>query len=207
MSLEVYFAKKNRVYRRKFDHEEALARFQAGESVRALAGEYGVDENAVRRVVIPGEKDAQMARARRWRTGTCERCGGPAMRLVSGKLEHNPDGLQLCSRCRGYLRRERVRFNKHGELVSVRCCMLDCANGRRWQPPENFTRGHEFADIREGGIHTQCRSCQTRARRRYRERRKTPCHRCGEPRLGDEMRRVQDTGLCLSCYRARGSAK
>jgi hypothetical protein len=168
MSLITFSAEKNRVYVRKFDHEEAASRHAAGESVASLAAAYGVTKNAIYRVISPGWKERELAYNKRWRTGSCEECGGPAMRLIGGKKKHNPDGRMLCARCRSDALRERLRFDELGNLAAVRCIHLDCANGERWQSPENFTRGMRHREIREGGIHQSCRACQTRAKQRYR---------------------------------------
>lgn len=157
-----------RIYVRKFDHEEAVSRHKAGESIGALAREYGVSYAAVWRVVTPGYKEHDIAKNRAWRRGICQNCRGPAMRLVSAKKIHNPDGRTLCARCRSRERRERLRFDDTGKLIAVRCIRRDCANGERWQPPEHFPRGTRFRDVREGGIHSECRACNTRSKQRYR---------------------------------------
>ena len=169
MSLVNFVPEKNRACVRRFDHEEALRRYEAGERVADLAAEYGVSISAVYRVLTPGAKAREVVRNREWRTGNCDVCGGPAMRLIGSKLLSNPDGCCLCVRCRADARRERLLFNEHGTLISVRCTNEECANGERWQPPKNFTRGIRHREVREGGIHGLCRSCQTAAKRRYRQ--------------------------------------
>jgi hypothetical protein len=169
MSLTNYVAERNRVYVRTFDHEEAIRRREAGESVADLAAEYGVTANAIYLATNPAWRQKQVDYHREWRTGSCEECGGPAMRLVGGKKQHNKDGRTLCFRCRSDAKRERLRFDELGALAAVRCVHEDCANGQRWQSPDNFTRGPRHREVREGGIHSQCRSCQTRAKKRYRE--------------------------------------
>lgn len=167
--IRVWHPKKNRWYIRKFDHDEARRRHAAGETIPDLAREYGVHANAVRYVVTPGAQAEMIAYNKRRRTTTCEICGGPAMR-------HHPakpalaDGRVLCHRCRANEKRERLLFNDAGELVAVRCSNQNCANGERWQPPDRFTRGVRHREVREGGIHSNCRACQTRARRRHRQR-------------------------------------
>jgi transposase-like protein len=45
-------ARRNRVYERKFNHEEAVRRHDAGASYSTLAREYGVTPMTVRRVVL-----------------------------------------------------------------------------------------------------------------------------------------------------------
>lgn len=157
-----------RVYVRRFDHEEAAKRYAAGERVVDLAAEYGVSITAIYRVVTPGAKARDVESARRWRTGTCEECGGPAMRIISSKKEHNPDGRCLCQACRGRASREGVRLDAAGHVAAIQCQLLDCANGERWQPPENFGRGARYRDLREGGFHKNCRSCATALKRLYR---------------------------------------
>jgi hypothetical protein len=46
-----YSSKRNRTYKRKFDHDEARRRYKAGESMRAIADDMGVTHHAVWRVV------------------------------------------------------------------------------------------------------------------------------------------------------------
>lgn len=188
---------------RRFDYDAARARHAAGESAKDLAAEFGVTTSAIYRVTQPGRIEREVAYNRRWRTGRCEDCGGPAMRLVGGKRGHNIDGRILCRACRGKDRCERLRFHHGtGRLLEVRCSSLDCANGERWQPPENFPAGVRFKDVRPGGIHNLCRACNTRARQQYREKRKIPCVRCGELCLPANERgaRRNPTGLCRRCW-------
>lgn len=169
MSKLNYVAERNRVYVRSFDHEEAKRRYEAGERVVDLAGEYGVSAAMVYLAINPASKRKRVEYARGWRTAECEVCGGPAMRAdVGTKRATSQDGRTLCFRCRAGERRERLRFDDAGTLVAVRCSHLDCVNGERWQPPENFGRGERHREIRDGGIHGSCRSCLTRSKRRYR---------------------------------------
>lgn len=163
-----------RVYVRKFDHDEAVRRVTAGESMREIAQDYGVSHGAiylaVKRLTDPGFAKAENARVKRSRTVVCEVCGGPACALIKAKLVSNPDGRVLCGRCRGVEKRERLRFDEDGKLIAVRCNMRDCANGERWQPPYEFPGGVTYRDVRANGIHSVCRACNTRMRRRSRER-------------------------------------
>lgn len=172
MSL-TYVGKNGRVYQRRFDHDEARLRYQDGESVAAMAREFGVTESAIWQVVSESTRRcsqrataAYLARNR----VPCDNCGKPGVLLphIGGKKGRG-DGRALCHRCRSDEKIERLRFDlETAELVAVRCVSLDCANGERWQPPENFTNGTRFRWLREGGIHSHCRACQTRARREYR---------------------------------------
>ncbi len=200
MALTVYSAARNRVYVRRFDHEEAAVRHAAGESIRALARDYGVTVNAVRCVVIPGEKARQNVYAKRWRTGTCERCSGPAMRLIPGKKEHNPDGRVLCQRCRSREMRKRLRVDP-----ATRTYKLECGRCKQWKPVDEFGARVRKALADGRAPKYVCTACATAARTAYRHRHRVPCDRCGKPCLspGEKgSRRVRtDRNMCLSCYR------
>lgn len=160
--------------KRKFDHDDARRRYAAGEGPTALAREYGVSVNAVRYVV--NDNDAansrkQSAHYYARHTVPCEVCSTPTLDLgITSKRIHNRDGRILCARCRADAKRERLLFDDNGRLVAVRCTSADCANGERWQSPDNFTRGQRHREVRDGGIHGLCRACQTRARRDHRRR-------------------------------------
>lgn len=191
---------------RKFDHDEARRRYAAGESMGALASEFGVSRNAVFRVVnaryAESQKRAREAYYERNRV-PCEGCGKPCLAVhVGGKKVHNPDGRALCVRCRADEHLERIRFDDNAEIVAVRCNMLDCANGERWQPPENFARGTAHRNLRDGGIHSQCRACLTRARREYRHARRVPCVGCGTL-VDHEHPRGDKPPECRTCANRR----
>ena len=171
MSMVTVSRKRARVYRRKFDHDEALRLRSEGHACGKIAAMLGVSEQAIRRVVVPGERERMEAQYRRTYAGTCETCGGPCLSIRhAGKRDHNPDGRELCQRCRSDEKIERIRFDSDGALTEVRCSSEDCANGERWQPPENFGRGPSHRRFREGGISNHCRACQTAKRRDYRRR-------------------------------------
>lgn len=159
---------------RRFDHDEARRRYAAGERVSDLAREYGVTDKAIYLVVSDRcAASHERARANYYarRRVPCEACGKQCLdaAAISSKRLHNPDGRSLCRRCRSDEKLERLRFDlATNALFAVRCSMVDCANGERWQSPDNFTRGVRHRDIREGGIHSVCRACQTRMRTRNR---------------------------------------
>lgn len=209
MTIASFSPTKNRFYVRRFDHEEARRLRSEGATIRELADRYGVTQAAIHRATTPGAMERDLEAGRRHRASTCEECGGYAMKITGGKAQHNVDGRILCVTCRGRNRRERYRFDADGALIAVRCTSLDCANGERWQPPQNFPKGRPAQDLRDGGIHNCCRSCQTRMRQAFRERRKIPCVQCGKPRLpaGEKGPRQQDTGLCLACYRKSATCR
>jgi hypothetical protein len=145
--------KPNRVYIRKFDHDKARARYAAGESVAAMAREFGVTDGAVWQVVSPRMIEAYRKRAEKNKTaGICDDCGGP---------------MHLGSRYRGS-----TRCRDCASLVlatNVRPDSLRCPTCREWKPDEDFpfSRGvHKHHRDR----HAQCRLCLTVARRSHRQR-------------------------------------
>lgn len=70
---------RNRVYKRRFPHEEAIERHRLGESISAIARSYGVTPQAVRRIVIPGEKERLLEYNRVYlgSRSLCRTCGTP----------------------------------------------------------------------------------------------------------------------------------
>lgn len=191
-----------RVYQRRFDYDDAKARYQGGESIRALAAEYGVSWSTVQRVVVPGRRERMDFVTREYNLAVCDICRGPCLR-VTHPARNVHDGRQLCATCRAKETRTGVALTADGALVEVYC-----ASCKRWLDPDCFGRGTRYPDLREGGFHGSCRSCLTRQRQDYRERHKIPCVRCGAPCLpaSEKGLRGKDTGLCRSCYRARKSA-
>lgn len=190
---------------RKFDHDEARRRYAAGETKAGIARDFGVTRTAVLRVVSPGYRAKQEVRLAEYYERNrvpCEGCGTPCLLPhIGGKKKHS-DGRALCGRCRADEMIERIRFDENADIVAVRCCLRDCANGERWQPPENFSRGAKFRDLRPGGIHGLCRTCQTRARQQYRLARRVPCSGCGTLVL-HERRRRDKPPECRSCAMKR----
>jgi hypothetical protein len=162
MSITNFVRERNRTYVRLFYHEEARRRYEAGERVADLAVEYGVTKNAIYFAVKPEWKAKNVANHRRWRTGRCEVCGGPAMRLVSGKKETNPDGRVLCKNCRA--KENRTRFVEIDGVLHARCMSI-CHD---FKPLDEFVGGVHFKDIRPNGVHGCCRSCTAELKRRYR---------------------------------------
>jgi len=143
--------KNGRVYPRKFDHEEARARYAAGESSAALAREYGVTTTAVWTVVA--EKGAKWRDSTRFKgAGRCERCGAP-----TNALSRYTSGSLLCKSC-AY----------DDAATSVRPGELRCIICREWKPDEDFP--HRHVDLRRRGRHEACRRCNTVLRREHRRR-------------------------------------
>jgi hypothetical protein len=137
-----------RVYPRKFDWDEARARYQAGEPAAAIARAYGVSRSAVCRVVSEAEYARHAARlAARRTSGRCVDCGSPI----------NPRS----TRCKTCSRRERQTTVRPDEL---RCCTCG-----QWKPD------HAFQNDSDNPSHRYrrwlCRTCEAERQRRYRQRR------------------------------------
>lgn len=184
MGMETHSSTRNRVYQRKFDHEDAIRRFREGETVAAIAEDVGVSYTAVKRVVDPRTR-AQMNLAILARTRRCVDCGAP--KSVAG---------ERCVACSGRVRRAQ-HWNKDGLLRCRRCSSYKHPREFSYDA-DNTTRDY-YSDY--------CRPCASQARQDYRERRKIPCLRCGAPCLpaSEKLRPdrpSRDTGLCLECFRA-----
>lgn len=192
MSLTYRSTQRNRVYTRKFDHEEAKRRYEAGESPAALAREYGVTINAVRRVVIPGERARMAATAleHHRRKGNpsqywdCPDCGARARKghrcracYLIARYEERPQpidavGRVYCYRCRAYRPADEFSFDP------------------RW-PKRGFRR-------------EVCRACDSARRQDYRERHKLPCVGCGRPALPPNEKGTRGARVprCRACFHA-----
>lgn len=208
MGMEtLHFSEKaNRQYKRRFDHDQARTLREHGFDYDTISKMMGVSDTAVRRVCDPVFAAALAARSKAFYEDSCEMCGKPCLsprhKAKWGRPGH--DGRALCVRCRSDTKRLRLRFDELGNLAAVRC--VTC---KQWQQPERFGRGVRHREVRDGGIHTSCRSCLTMLRQDYRLRHKVPCKKCGTPVLppNEKGRRGKDTGLCGPCWhRSRVSA-
>lgn len=187
MSAGVTIGRNGRVYRRKFDWDEARRLHTAGVSKTQLADRYDVSLAAVQRVLDPDARAAMRARSAAWQmAGTCVVCGKPG---VSRKRRDGRKGAR-CVGCAADAKRTCLRFDELGEIAEIRCYIC-----KAWQPPTAFP-----PKFREKSNQHRCTACDTTARRAYRARKKTPCRNCGTPRIGDDSRRSRDTGLCHACY-------
>jgi hypothetical protein len=178
VSLVTVSQTRNRVYQRKFDHEEAQRRHKAGESVYALAREFGVSPKGVARVVFPAVRAQLRARTNAaLRSGTCEDCGKQGIANQSRRC--NPCAAIAAS-------------------TTARSDTLLCRACQRWLPDNSFP--HDRGGTSRRGRHRDCTACNTRQRRDYRQRNKVPCPGCGKPtsKPGTEGRRRQD-GFCHAC--------
>ncbi len=135
-------------------------------------------------------------RARAWLqgTGTCVDCGGPMTRNTH-QASARGKNHERCLSC--HMRKVSADSFAHrvvGETLLCRMC-------QERKPFAEYPQGmlSRFLE-RQRGKSPACRACDTAARAAYRERQKTPCSGCGEPRIGDEAGRSVDTGLCVACF-------
>jgi hypothetical protein len=158
VSLETISPKRpGRVYRRAFDHEEAKALRQADPKTWTyahLAEHFGVSENAVFRVLIPGQQERYARRALEWARAHRRPCKGGCGRLVWAQ---NKGRSGLCVSCMNRAR-----------ATSVRPDTLHCGRCREWKPDQDFPLQRSRKTRR--GRASLCRPCQTVARREHRQR-------------------------------------
>ena len=140
-----------RVYERRFDWDEARRRHAAGESLTALAHEYGVSPMAVYYAVNDEARARMAARNGRWvREGVCPDCGTQTTR-------HNAREDRRCRNCSAI-----------AQATTVRDDELQCVTCKEWKPDDQFPGDRKR--IARRGKHRQCRTCQTKARRDHRHR-------------------------------------
>jgi hypothetical protein len=136
---------RGRVYTRKFDYEEARRRHAAGETISALAREYGASQARVRQVVNPeaGRLADERAAAYRW---PCVDCGKPKR-----------SSRERCVECAAIVAATTVRDNE-----------LWCNSCRRWLPDDMFHRASQLTARR--GRRRRCKPCDHADRADYRRR-------------------------------------
>ena len=134
-----------RRYQRRFDWEQARVRYQAGETLTAIAASYGVSREAVRRVVDAAYYAQEKVRlAARQKTGRCVDCG----HAITPKSTR-------CRDCAGIARRTTVRTDT-----------LHCSACKQWKPDSAYYHDQDTPARR---YHSWlCKTCDNQARRRYR---------------------------------------
>ena len=198
--LTVYSEKRNRFYARKFNHDYARQLRDLGYTYGEIARTFDVVPQAIA-VALDHDVAKKVAdRSKIHGRTACEGCGGPTLK-ADHPSRHVHDGRILCNTCRARARRTRIRFYRDGSYE------LHCKTCSRWLPPEAFGRGQRYPDIRDGGFHSQCRSCTSKARTDYRARHRVPCEGgCGRMvegrgrsnRVGADPNRPY---LCRKCPR------
>jgi hypothetical protein len=134
-----------RRYQRRFDWEQARARYLAGESMTAIAASYGVTREAVRRVVDAAYYAREQARlAARQKTGRCVDCG----RQINLRSTR-------CVDCAAIARRTAVRPDA-----------LHCSGCEEWKLDSAFH--HDARNPSRRYRRWLCKTCDAQLRQRYR---------------------------------------
>ncbi len=147
-----------RVYTRKFDWEEAR-RLRAEEKLtyQQIADLLGVTDTAVMNVCNPKAYARAKVYSAAWqRSGVCVKCG--AQRSRNSTLER--EGV-MKGRCVSCAAKERATSVREDELQCVTC--------REWKTDDGFPFNASQNRLRRGR-HSQCRVCQTEAKRSWRKR-------------------------------------
>lgn len=169
---------------RKIDYADARRRRERGETLASIARDYDVTPHAVSYATDTQRRARLLVASALWqKQGRCPVCG------VYGTTRHR---VGVDSRCRDCA--------SAAQVTTVRPDALRCVTCREWKPDSEFPGDRRQSHRR--GRHMQCRPCQTKDRRAYRERRKVPCVSCGAPCLpaSEKGARGKDTGLCRTCW-------
>lgn len=141
---------------RSFDWDAAKSRWEAGETVTALALEYGVSRRAIWFACHPvGYAASLNARVELQRSGVCVDCGGQCSRNATDLRSGRRKG-----RCRACASK--------GQVLSVRDAELRCVTCREWLPDRRFP--HSRSREHRRGRHMQCSVCGTLAKAAWRAR-------------------------------------
>jgi hypothetical protein len=198
MTWLVRSAKRNRVYERKFDHDEARRRHAAGESIAALAREYNVSHTAIRRAVDPITRE----RMALYRAQQFARHGNPYQYWSCPECGEQARKGRICRGCHVRLvRGGRDLFAADGRMLCVRC--------GEYRPADEFGLSSHLKALDRGFWRSTCRHCETQIRQAYRERRKVPCVVCGAPALPPEEKSSHGAAFarCRTCFHASRKTK
>jgi hypothetical protein len=157
MSLVTVSTKRNRVYQRKFDHDECRRLRQDGWTYQALADHYHVSIAAIDRVLNPNRRKRMDERTRDWLTAICDDCGKTCTHNWSSKKGRHD--RVCCKQCGDKRRREEHLIARHDEHGNIHCCRCETH-----KPPDDFRFD------KHGFPRNRCRSCETAARRDYHHR-------------------------------------
>lgn len=156
MSLETVSTKRNRVYPRAFDHDEARALRESDPkrwTYPALAAHFGVSQSAIARVLNPATNERMAAQALKHQRGKRTPCKGGCGALVWNAV---PGRSGLCPACIGAQRAaDGVR---DGELL--------CRSCGEWKADDKFLgKGPKG----RRGRKSHCRACGAARRRAWRQ--------------------------------------
>lgn len=168
------------VSRRKFDHAEALKRYNKGERVRDLAPEYGVTETSIYSA-LQLEKEKSPKKSRNM-TGTCLDCGVAISRNST--------------RC--------ITCSHKAMTTTVRDKQLRCTCCKKWKSDEDFHRHKGNPSRRYRGW--TCKDCAYNVHKEYREKNRVPCDGgCGRKIVIGDRRTKDKPYLCVSCTPKRAT--
>lgn len=160
-------ATRQRIYVRKFDYDEARRRYGAGESIRSLAREFGVADGTIKRAVDPVFRKVFDAKsAANNMSGICESCGKEGVTSAAHRRSSgHDDGHVLCIKCRGMLRRKKLRLSADGVLL------VECWGCHEYKPVNAFFPrvARRLAEGKPLSRVALCRACETARRRAHRE--------------------------------------
>lgn len=158
MGLEMVSNKRNRVYVRKFDHEEAQRLFAEGHKAPALAERFGVSTAAVMRVVDPKIRRRMDQQTQTYARRKRALCKGGCGRRVWAHGQNKRTGY--CQKC--YLEELGKGFARDGELR--------CSECGEWKPDDRFPRVRSRGSLApRRGRKSGCVDCDTKRRRKYRK--------------------------------------
>jgi hypothetical protein len=185
MSMETRSTKRNRVYKRKFDHDLAIELHEKGFNYNEIRRHLGnvVSTTAIARVCNPEiRRRMDAAVVKNMMSGSCLDCGKTCAKHA-----------KRCPECSAKARQTRYITDEDDNVVAVHC-----SSCKQWKPPTLFQKSKKSSR----GFYQQCRSCSTASRQRFRERRKVPCLYCGAPALPPEEK--GSTGgkepRCRNCF-------
>jgi hypothetical protein len=185
---------RNRVYVRKFDHEEARLRHKyLDETYPQLAERYGVSESAIEHVI--NDTPERRERLKRNRHAWYIREG---WKVQYDHCECGRWKRKVSATCRAcYLREKFAEQVVAGRLLCLKC--------REYKDPDEFPRSRHRKAEHRFGLDSWCRDCSSKARNEHRHRRRIPCVRCGRPRShphdrGNKGDAHSDSGLCKDCF-------
>lgn len=177
MSLETHSTKRNRVYQRAFDHDEAKVLRAAGWSYAKLADHFGVSVGAVRRVCDPRVRQRMDQQAAAFIEKQRQPCLGGCGALV-WMHQKNAGRSGLCPTC--------MAIQK--AAAGVREDTLRCSKCREWKPDDEF--GRQTRPTRRGR-RNRCRVCETADRRALRRKNRAREHYNDLKRKGHPMAKYQ----------------
>lgn len=160
MSLVTVSTKKNRVYHRAFDHEEAKRlREEEGWTYTRIADHFGVSTAGVLRVLNPKYRTYSDRQTNAYHRKRRTACKGGCGKLVWNTTKGRTGYCQQCLAARMV-------------AADVREDELRCTRCRQWRPDDEFP----LAKIRNGKRknfgrrhkHCWCRQCVTAVRREFR---------------------------------------